>query len=87
MFVESIRPFILRQGIGIFDDVESATFGKVKHEINANDLGNEIVNRLQMLDEVAYVRFASVYRQFKDINQFISEIKTILEKGKSKETG
>ena len=81
------RPISRDQLEQLVDDVESATFGKVKHEINANDLGNEIVNRLQMLDEVAYVRFASVYRQFKDINQFISEIKTILEKGKSKETG
>ncbi len=72
------RPVSRDQLETLVEEVERATFGKFKHEIHSGDLGNEIIDRLHALDEVAYVRFASVYRQFKDINQFISEIKTIL---------
>jgi transcriptional repressor NrdR len=43
-----------------------------------------IMTRLSVLDEVAYVRFASVYRQFRDVNQFMSELQTILTKNKIK---
>ena len=82
------RPVSREQLENLVEEVESATFGKFKHEIQSDDLGNEIIDRLQALDEVAYVRFASVYRQFKDINQFLSEIKGILvDKNKKKEGG
>lgn len=64
----------------VVDEVESATFGKFKNEVTTEDLGNEVIDRLQQLDEVAYVRFASVYRQFKDINQFFKELKSLLDK-------
>lgn len=77
------RPVSRDQLEKLIDDVESTTFGKFKHEIRSSDLGNEVIERLHALDEVAYVRFASVYRQFKDVGQFMSEIKTIL-KGKDK---
>ena len=72
------RPVSRDQLEKIIDEVEGATFGKFKHEIQSDELGKEIIDRLQSLDEVAYVRFASVYRQFKDINEFMSEIKGIL---------
>lgn len=72
------RPVSREQLERLIDDVESTTFGRFKHEIQSVELGNEIIDRLQKLDEVAYVRFASVYRQFKDINQFMNEIKAIL---------
>jgi transcriptional repressor NrdR len=82
------RPVSREQLENLVEEVESATFGKFKHEIQSDDLGNEIIDRLQVLDEVAYVRFASVYRQFKDINQFLSEIKGILvDKNRKKEGG
>lgn len=82
------RPVSREQLENLVEEVETATFGKFKHEIQSDDLGNEIIDRLQALDEVAYVRFASVYRQFKDINQFLSEIKGILvDKNKKKEGG
>jgi transcriptional repressor NrdR len=69
----------------LVDDVESATYGKFKHEVQSDELGREIIDRLKAIDEVAYVRFASVYRQFKDINEFMDEIKGILvDKGKGK---
>ncbi|MEJ2721803.1 MAG: transcriptional regulator NrdR [bacterium] len=73
------RPVSRDQLEDLIDDVEKATFGKFKHEIHSADLGNEILERLHSLDEVAYVRFASVYRQFKDVTEFLIEIKSILE--------
>ena len=51
-------------------------------EIEAGKIGNAVMESLQGIDEVAYVRFASVYRQFKDINEFMSELKDILAQGK-----
>lgn len=72
------RPVSRDQLEKLVEDVESATFGKFKHEIQSDELGNEIIDRLQALDEVAYVRFASVYRQFRDINEFMNEITSIL---------
>jgi transcriptional repressor NrdR len=49
-------------------------------EIPASEIGERVMEELHELDEVAYVRFASVYRQFKDINQFMSELKGLLER-------
>ncbi|OGV55457.1 MAG: transcriptional regulator NrdR [Lentisphaerae bacterium GWF2_52_8] len=46
-------------------------------EVASEEIGTHVMNKLKSLDEVAYVRFASVYRQFKDIDQFISEIRTL----------
>ena len=74
------RPISREQLEKLIDDVESATFGKFKQEIRSTDLGNEVIEKLQQLDQVAYVRFASVYRQFKDINQFMKELKGLLDK-------
>ena len=53
-------------------------------EIDASRIGEAIMEALQSLDEVAYVRFASVYRQFRDINEFMSELTDILAKGSPK---
>ena len=72
------RPVSRDQLEALVDDVESSTFGKVRNEIRSEELGKQLMDRLQAIDEVAYVRFASVYRQFKDVSQFINEIKSIL---------
>ena len=72
------RPVSRDQLDQLLDDVEKASYGRFKNEIRSDVIGNEVVERLQAIDEVAYVRFASVYRHFKDINQFMSEIKGIL---------
>jgi len=72
------RPVSREQLDKIVDDVETATFGKFRNEVNTSELGNEVIEKLHKLDEVAYVRFASVYRQFKDINQFMKELKNLL---------
>ncbi len=66
------------------DDIESLTIkivtnieSKYDKEISTLDIGKEVMSELRKLDEVAYVRFASVYRSFKDLNEFIDEIKTL----------
>jgi transcriptional repressor NrdR len=72
------RPVSRDQLDQLVDEVESATYGKFKHEVQSEEIGREIISRLQAIDEVAYVRFASVYRQFKDVSEFMNEIKGIL---------
>jgi transcriptional repressor NrdR len=81
------RPVSREQLDKTIDDVEGATFGKFKNEVKTTVLGNEVIERLHQLDEVAYVRFASVYRQFKDINQFMKELSTLLNNPVQKDPG
>jgi len=50
-----------------------------KKEIDSSEIGERVINKLKEWDEVAYVRFASVYRQFKDINEFMAELEDILK--------
>ena len=52
-----------------------------EREVLSREIGEQIMLELQHLDEIAYVRFASVYRSFKDVNEFMSEVKELLEKG------
>ena len=64
------------------DGIETKIFSLEAKEIPSSTIGEIVMEELKGLDEVAYVRFASVYRQFKDINTFVSELKNILmEKG------
>jgi transcriptional repressor NrdR len=74
------RPVSREQIERVIDDIETALFGKFRNEVKSTEIGNLVVERLQALDEVAYVRFASVYRQFKDINQFMNEVKVLLDR-------
>jgi transcriptional repressor NrdR len=60
------------------DEIEKALQEKSLKEVPSTIIGEEVMERLHKLDEVAYVRFASVYRSFKDINEFMSELKDIL---------
>ena len=57
-----------------------------KKEIEGKEIGERVINALKEWDEVAYVRFASVYRQFRDINEFMAELEGILRARKEKET-
>jgi transcriptional repressor NrdR len=52
-----------------------------EREVHSREIGEQIMGELQNLDEVAYVRFASVYRSFKDVNEFMNEVKELLGKG------
>ena len=63
----------------LIDDVEKTVSSHVRDEIPTQELGNEIIKRLANIDQVAYVRFASVYRDFKDISQFLKELRGLLE--------
>ena len=62
------------------EKIETAIFQLEGKEISTSVIGEIVMEHLKDLDEVAYVRFASVYREFKDVNTFMSEIKKILEK-------
>ena len=61
-----------------FKKAEQEVTDRVGKEIKSTEIGEKVINKLFELDEIAYVRFASVYRQFKDINQFMSELKDLL---------
>ena len=74
------RPVSREQLEKVVDDIEAVMFARFKNEVKSTEIGNLVIDRLQSLDEVAYVRFASVYRQFKDINQFMSEVRTLLDR-------
>ncbi|MFH1562427.1 MAG: transcriptional regulator NrdR [Nitrospirota bacterium] len=69
---------------GIVDEIESAIQTKYDKEIKSQDLGELIMDKLHSLDEVAYLRFASVYRQFKDAGAFMEEIKESFGEGGAK---
>lgn len=64
----------------LVDQVEAEIFNQEKKEIASSYIGELVMNHLESLDPVAYVRFASVYREFKDVSIFMDEIKKILDK-------
>lgn len=63
------------------DRIETKIFSLEEKEIPSSAIGEIVMDELKKLDEVAYVRFASVYREFKDVNTFMDEIKKILDRG------
>ncbi len=65
---------------GLVTSIEHLLQKKFEKEVNSRNIGELVMEKLANLDEVAYVRFASVYRQFKDVNQFMKELKDILDK-------
>ena len=66
------------------DGIEQKLRNSDDKEINAMELGEKVMSELHDLDEVAYVRFASVYRSFKDISEFMNELQDLLVEGKKK---
>jgi transcriptional repressor NrdR len=72
------RPVSRVQIESIADEVEKKMSNDMVSEIKSEAIGEIIMDRLKEIDEVAYVRFASVYRQFKDVNTFIEEIKNLM---------
>lgn len=68
----------LDQVESLIDDIERSLFNTTEHEVSTEAIGTAVMTRLKNLDEVAYVRFASVYRQFKDLNEFMDELKSML---------
>ncbi len=78
------RPVPMVEIESLVDEIERGLNNMMEKEVESSFIGELIMERLQKLDEVAYVRFASVYRQFTDIRTFISEIEKLLTK-KNKE--
>ncbi|TNF50452.1 MAG: transcriptional repressor NrdR [Deltaproteobacteria bacterium] len=78
------RPVSIATIEKVVDQIEVKLQESGEKEIAASRIGEAIMEALQALDEVAYVRFASVYRQFRDINEFMSELTDILAKGPAK---
>ena len=64
------------------DEIEKNLYNSLEREVTSVEIGEMIMNKLKDIDEVSYVRFASVYRQFKDLNSFMDELKKILDEGK-----
>lgn len=63
----------------IANEIEQSLQNKMEREISSAEIGELVMERMKSVDEVAYVRFASVYRQFKDINTFMAELNKLLE--------
>ncbi len=76
------RPVSMETIEEVVDSIERSLQKKYDKEVLSSDIGELVMNQLHGIDEVAYVRFASVYRQFKDINQFLGELKDLLNKRK-----
>ncbi|MBO6162335.1 MAG: transcriptional repressor NrdR [Eubacterium sp.] len=73
------RPVNMDQIVSCVDAIESEIFNMGLREIESSKLGELVMDKLKGLDEVAYVRFASVYREFKDVNTFMDELKKLLK--------
>ncbi len=76
------RPVTAKQIETLVDDIENTLTGSGEREVHSKDIGNMVMERLKELDEVEYVRFEYVYRQFKDINTFIDELEKMLSEKK-----
>ena len=72
------RPVALAELERIADEIEQELQNSMEREIRTADIGEKVMERLRSVDQVAYVRFASVYRQFKDIDTFMAELNKLL---------
>lgn len=72
------RPISIKEVEEIADSVEKELYNTMEKEIESKKIGEMVMSRLKKLDDVAYVRFASVYKQFKDINTFLEELNKLM---------
>ena len=73
------RPVSYQTLEGLVSEIEQVLQNQMDREISSSKIGELVMERLKQLDEVAYVRFASVYREFKDINSFLAELNHLME--------
>ena len=73
------RPVSYATLVAIVNDIEQTLQSQMDREVRSAQIGELVMDRLKKVDEVSYVRFASVYRQFKDINTFLDELNKLLE--------
>ncbi len=81
------RSISMDQMENVTDDIEKELRNKMDTEVSSEQIGEMVMEKLRSLDEVAYVRFASVYRQFQDVNSFINELEELLKRKKIKNNG
>ncbi len=74
------RPVSLSQMEQIADDIEGELYQSMEREIDSTKIGEKVMEKLKNLDEVAYVRFASVYKSFNDIHTFMDELRELIDK-------
>jgi transcriptional repressor NrdR len=72
------RPVPRRELVVVVDAVESTMAAREVREMSSEEIGNAVIDELRRLDQVAYVRFASVYRRFEDIHQFMEELRELI---------
>lgn len=72
------RPVSINDLEKLVEEIESQIYNSLQREITSQEIGEMVMSRLKNMDEVAYVRFASVYRQFRDINTFMDELRKLL---------
>lgn len=80
------RPISPAQLDAIVDEVETHLHDIEEREVSTSDIGARVMDRLRELDKVAYVRFASVYRKFEDVDEFLRELKNLLGRADAKVT-
>ncbi|MEO8348021.1 MAG: transcriptional regulator NrdR [Acidobacteriota bacterium] len=80
------RPISPAQLDAIVDEIETRLHDTEEREVGTTDIGARVMDHLRELDKVAYVRFASVYRKFEDVDEFLSELKTLLGRADAKAT-
>lgn len=73
------RPVSMKVIDEMVDDIENQLYNSMQKEVGSTIVGELVMEKLKEVDEVAYVRFASIYREFRDINTFMDELKKILE--------
>lgn len=73
------RPVSYQTLEGLVAEIELSLQNQIDREVSSSQIGELVLERLKQLDEVAYVRFASVYREFKDIDSFMAELKQLME--------
>ncbi|NMA95253.1 MAG: transcriptional repressor NrdR [Clostridiales bacterium] len=73
------RPVGIEDMEKLVENIEKSIYNSLEKEITSQAIGEMVMDRLKALDQVAYVRFASVYRQFKDINTFMEELNKLLD--------
>ena len=78
------RPVTINQINEIIDDIENVIFRMGEKEISSSKIGEFVLDKLNDFDSVAYVRFASVYREFKDVSTFMDELKKLMDREEEK---
>ncbi len=78
------RPVPVSEIDGAVADISKEIYNRLEGEISSKEIGEMVMERLKKLDEVAYVRYASVYRSFKDLSSFMTELKQMMKSEKEK---